>query len=399
MLSRISFDGGGAPPSLTTRFVSSEAFTHAKKGQMGFAEFMTPVAAPGTGAAGLLRNLRGVLTFKTTDNACVNLIQHAGQVLAMTETHRSWTRIDPSTLETCGRVQWAGDRVGILGTAHPWADPAGGGLLNVATDIFPFFSSYQVYKLPKEAPWRREVIASIPCVDRASPRWVHSFGATRNTVVVIEQPAAYDLGSMFGLWQASHFNLEWLADQGTHVHVLDRHSGEVNTRVMKTAFFFHVCNAFDYEDDKGGGVCVDLCVFDDCKILHSLSLDCLNSEGPLQDLPRSRINRLRLPRLGSELPTLTALDNEQLSGGYAELPTINPLMNGNGSYKYVYTIGASRPAAVANAVVKSDVSGAGGDAFFKLDGMLPGEPLFVPHPDASAEDDGVVLTLGTDSDG
>ena len=31
--------------------------------------------------------------------------------------------------------------------------------------------------------------------------------------------------------------------------------------------------------------------------------------------------------------------------------------------------------------------------------MLPGEPLFVPRPGGTAEDDGVVLSMGTDASG
>ena len=118
-------------------------------------------------------------------------------------------------------MPWAaGSRLGVLGTAHPHPDPAGGGgLINVATDINPpFFSSYQVYTVSAQPPWHRQLLASIPCDDRAAPRWLHwfrlasvawltdgsslafqaprwlhSFGVTDRSVVVIEQPAAYDV--------------------------------------------------------------------------------------------------------------------------------------------------------------------------------------------------------------
>ena len=41
----------------------------------------------------------------------------------------------------------------------------------------------------------------------------------------------------------------------------------------------------------------------------------------------------------------------------------------------------------------------GGDAAFEVAGMLPGEPLFVPRPGGAEEDDGVLLSMGTDPDG
>ena len=42
----------------------------------------------------------------------------------------------------------------------------------------------------------------------------------------------------------------------------------------------------------------------------------------------------------------------------------------------------------------------GGDASFAPPGFVAGEPLFVPRPGGEAEDDGVLLSLGSDeSDG
>ncbi|KAL1522555.1 hypothetical protein AB1Y20_017540 [Prymnesium parvum] len=401
MLTRVHFAGSERAPLLTSRFVETDAFAKARRGEMAYAEFMTPLAAPGSGLLGALRSLASLLAGKPTDNACVNLVDHGGSILAMTETHTSWVRIDPISLRTGERVSWSGADVGILGTAHPMSDPAGGGLINVATDISPpFFSGYHVFKLNDDAPWRRQVIASIPSDDKAIPRWMHSFGVTHKTVVLIEQPAAYSLPGMLGLRDASHASIQWLPERGTRVHVLDRKSGKVAVHVVQPAFFFfHVCNSFDYDDANGRGVCVDLCAFDDCEILSALSLDRLTKEQLLQDLPNSRILRLRIPAGGSEELTMTPLDDTSVSGWFADLPSINPLMAGNSSYKYVYSIAASRPTAVSNLLVKSDVSGAGRHRSFGVPGMLPGEPLFVPRPGGTEEDDGVLLSWATDPDG
>ena len=63
--------------------------------------------------------------------------------------------------------------------------------------------------------------------------------------MVIEQPAAYDVGAMLGLSQASHGSVDWKPERGTRLHVLDRSSGEVETRTVPAFFFFHIANAFD----------------------------------------------------------------------------------------------------------------------------------------------------------
>ena len=100
--------------------------------------------------------------------------------------------------------------MGKLSTAHAQRDPTGGGWINVGTDINPpFSSSYHVFRLADEAPSKREILASIPCADRASPNWLHSFGLTRERVVVIEQPATYSVGAMLGLAKASHGSIDW----------------------------------------------------------------------------------------------------------------------------------------------------------------------------------------------
>ena len=72
---------------------------------------------------------------------------------------------------------------------------------------------------------------------------------------------------------------------------------------------------------------------------------------------------------------------------------------GCADYRFVYGIGAARPTPVSNRLVKTDVAGRGGDAAFEVAGMLPGEPLFVPRPGGAEEDDGVLLSMGTDPDG
>jgi len=409
LLTRVQLSGGETPPRLTTRFVETDALTAARAGSLGYAEFQTPLSEPGGGVAGALRSLAALAAGDPTDNCCVNLVRHGGDLVAMTETQRSWRAIDPATLKSRGRVPWAaGSRLGVLGTAHPHPDPAGGGgLINVATDINPpFFSSYQVYTVSAQPPWHRQLLASIPCDDRAAPRWLHSFGVTDRSVVVIEQPAAYDVPAMLGVRSASHGTLDWLPERGTRVHVLDRRSGAVEVHVVQPPFFFfHVCNTFEAD----GAVCVDLCAFDDPEIVSSLSLERLTDDSQARDLPRSRVVRLSLPRRGGgdgggdadggAAPELVPLDDVSVSGGFADLPTINPRVAGCADYRFVYGIGAARPTPVSNRLVKTDVAGRGGDAAFEVAGMLPGEPLFVPRPGGAEEDDGVLLSMGTDPDG
>ena len=103
LLTRVQLSGGETPPRLTTRFVETDALTAARAGCLGYAEFQTPLSEPGGGVAGALRSLAALAAGDPTDNCCVNLVQHGGDLVAMTETQRSWRAIDPATLKSRGR--------------------------------------------------------------------------------------------------------------------------------------------------------------------------------------------------------------------------------------------------------------------------------------------------------
>ena len=166
-------------------------------------------------------------------------------------------------------------------------------------------------------------------------------------------------------------------------------------RAQPAFFFFHVANAFDAAD---GSVAVDLCRFDGPDIVTALRLDRLTDDALVADLPRSRLERMTLPADGGP-PTFESLDDVAHTGTFSDLPSIAPSARGDAAYRYVYSIGAARPTAVSNRIVKTDVSGAGADRHLDVPGMLPGEPLFVPRPGGGDEDDGVLLAMGSEADG
>lgn len=172
MLTRVSIQPGRAP-TLTTRFIDSDAYKGARYGEMRYAEFMTPLVKPGNGLPSLLRAAAALAAGDPTDNAVVNVVRRGGRLEAMTETQRSWFEIEPDTLATLQRVVWDGAEVGQLSTAHAQPDPAGGGWINVGTEISPpFSSSYHIFRVDDRTPQRRERLASIPCANRAAPRWL-----------------------------------------------------------------------------------------------------------------------------------------------------------------------------------------------------------------------------------
>lgn len=78
-----------------------------------------------------------------------------------------------------------------------------------------------------------------------------------------------------------------------------------------------------------------------------------------------------------------------------ELPTINPRCAGK-PCRYVYCVGNRGLSTISDSIVKTDLQTREAIFWYGPTGHSPGEPVFVPRPDAIDEDDGVVLSMVLD---
>jgi len=412
MMTKIKLGGEGVP-RFSNRFVRSDAFEGLRNGEQLFAEFGTPRRRP-TNPLELVRSLFELIFAAPTDNASVNTVRLAdGTRLALTETRRGSFVINGADLSTERRFEWTGAATGQLNTAHPMRTPDGG-FVNVGTDVGSALCSYHVYRTRPATPEVREIIASIPCARRAAPCWLHSFGLTATRAVVIEQPTPYDLPSMLGMAKAAYTCLQWRPGDGVRIHLVDLATGAVETRrVADPFFFFHIANTFDAE---GGGVSVDLALYDDPSIVEALRLQRLSAPAgaAVEDLPCSRLTRLHIPADASAAITRTPLDDVRATGGFVDFPVTNPRVMADAAYQFVWAIAANRPTRLANKLIKIELraeppsspsratDGEGGRTggaktnCFAEPNCFPSEPVFVPRPGATSEDDGVLLCLLND---
>ncbi|EFJ42644.1 hypothetical protein VOLCADRAFT_97226 [Volvox carteri f. nagariensis] len=81
--------------------------------------------------------------------------------------------------------------------------------------------------------------------------------------------------------------------------------------------------------------------------------------------------------------------NENAYGNFFEFPAINPRFRGK-PYRYMYGTAAIRPTNMGNALARHDLE-KGSSIVCSIPGSMPGQPIFVPRPDGSTEDDGVLL--------
>jgi beta-carotene 15,15'-monooxygenase len=246
------------------------------------------------------------------------------------------------------------------------------------------------------APGERRHVGS---VGTDEPAYMHSFALTPRYVVLTEFPLRLDPLRLLRPGRQAPFieQFEWQPERGTRVVVLDRATGAVVAEpVTDPVFGFHHVNAF--ERDGGTEVVFDLETVPDATSIDSLYLDSLRA-GELDTLA-GRLERFTVD-LGGTTGTdryrtgEASVDRETLYGDGTALPTASPARWCR-DHRYVYAMSMDQPVTGwAHGVMKLDVE-TGEVSEFADGGDYFGEPVFVPDPDGTREDDGVVLTVALD---
>ncbi|MBX0326034.1 carotenoid oxygenase family protein [Halomicroarcula sp. F13] len=393
MLYRFTFDPGsraggadGDTVHYRNRFLRTNAYEAARRDDFegGFA----------TGETTLRSRLAAFLT-DPYDNTNIIAERFGDDYVALTESPRK-VRFDPNTLETVGHLEYD-DEVpsGQLSCAHLKRDPATGVLVNVETR-FGRTSKYHVTATTPAGDRRH-----VGSVDTDRPAYMHSFALTPRYVVLTEFPLRLDPRRFLKPGRQAPFieQFEWEPDRGTRIVVVDRTTGAVIAEpVIDATFGFHHINAF--ERSNGRELVFDLETVPDATTIDSLYLENLRA-GEMGAIV-GRIERFTVDlgtadsasRYGVGEPTVA---REMLYGDGSALPTVSPTCWCR-PHRYVYAMGMDTPVTEwARRILKLDTD-TGSTKTFDDGGDYFGEPIFVPAPDAESEDDGVVLTVGLDTD-
>lgn len=404
MLSSFEFDGKANTATGSHRYIESAAWRHyASTGKMRWREFATAPKYEGlkdrlVDVAGTLGGVLG-LAQGVTDNASVNVVPlPGGGAVALTETVQGTYRVDPASLRTLAQVRYdGGDGVrGDLTTAHPQPMP-NGDLVNLVSAVGMGFS---VYRHPAGAFERRQLIATVPHRRPLAPAWVHDFPATQHYAVIPEMPLYFNVGNLLTGAPSDYIFMDWAPADGTTLHVVDLRDGSRKSYRAPPCFVFHWANAFESED--GRYLHLDACLYEDPQIVNDLYLGVLRADyQPGRQAGQAFLRRFTIDLQspdGSELPAWQPLvaDEAQRSPPF-DFPKTSPLYRGK-PYRYVWGACSTRPTNAHNSVAKFDLENGTVEVWHES-GTLVGEPAFVPAPNATAEDDGVVLCVLVQADG
>uniref|UniRef100_A0A7N6BTK1 Retinoid isomerohydrolase RPE65 n=1 Tax=Anabas testudineus TaxID=64144 RepID=A0A7N6BTK1_ANATE len=341
---------------------------------------------------------------EVTDNCLVNIYPIGEDFYAVTETNYI-TKVDPDSLETLKKVDLC-KYLSVNGlTAHPHTD-TDGTIYNIGNCFGKNMSlAYNIVKIPP-----------------AHKGEFDHFGMTDNYFVFVEQPVKINLLKFLTLWNirgATYMDcFESNDSMGTLFHLTTKDpAGYLSSHKFRTSAFnlFHHINA--YEDE--GYVIVDLCTWKGHDFVYNY-LYLANLKGEWEEVkraalraPQPEVRRYVLPLdihredqgknlVSLSYTTATAvlhsdgtiwLEPEVLFSGPRqafEFPQINYSQYRGKKYSFAYGLGLTH--FIPDRIVKLNVQ-TKETWVWQEEECYPSEPLFVPTPGATEEDDGVLLSV------
>ncbi|MDD9941593.1 MAG: carotenoid oxygenase family protein [Myxococcales bacterium] len=176
----------------------------------------------------------GVQPLPLQGNGNVNVIGHAGRILALPEVGLPFEMT--ADLETVGLFDFGG-RLASNMTAHPKIDGQTGELIFFGYDVGDVHLRYHVAD-------RSGAIIHSECIDTPQPTMMHDFGVTATRVIFMDFPVVFDL-DMVALGRRIPFR--WRDDTGARLGVMPRRgtSAEVIWIDIPPCYVYHPMNAYD----------------------------------------------------------------------------------------------------------------------------------------------------------
>ncbi|MEL4895527.1 carotenoid oxygenase family protein [Crocosphaera sp. Alani8] len=380
------FDGDGMICSISflpngkvhfrNRFVRTEGYVQEQKeGKMVY-RGVFGTQKPG----GWLNN---ILDIKIKNIANTNVIYWGKKLLALWEVAEPY-RLDPSTLETIGidyldGVLNPGDSI----AAHPRFDPSSeldqGQPCLVNYSINPGLSSkITIYEFAPDGNLLRRHSHAVPGFS-----FIHDFAITSNYCLLLQNPVTFNpvpyLLGFKGAGECVNFH----PGKPSKLIIIPRDPSNKKVKILEadSGFVFHHVNAFE----EGNSIYLDSISYN--------SLPQIQPDGDYREVDFESLDPGQIYRFKIDLDQET-VEKEMIESRCCEFPSINP-SNAGRNYRYLFigTAHKDQCNAPLQAILKLDLlTGKKQIHSFAPQGYV-GEPIFVPKPDSTNEDQGWVLVM------
>ena len=378
MVARFTFDGQQV--SYRNRYVRTQEFVAEEAaGRMLYRSF-------GTNLPGGLRANFGKTQFKNTANT--SLVAHGGHLLALWEGGLPHA-LDPESLATRGRFDYGGVLRNPFGwldrritpelpfSAHPKVHPGTGVLHNFGTVA----GRQHRLVLYEVSPAGAARVAHV--LPLAQAHFAHDFVLTQSGHrIFFLTPVAFDVFRALSGLTSPVASIKVNRQQQTQIVVVAP-DGAVHRLHTEFGFAFHFVNG--YQDPADGTLVADALLMADFPDAGAVK-GYLAGHLP-DDQPQARFVRFRLDLAAGTVARQPLADCE------GELPEIHPDHLGL-PYRYTWTIGrpAASPSPLLDHLLKLDVQ-TGALRHAHAPDTLCSEPVVVPRPGSTAEDDGYLVYL------
>jgi torulene dioxygenase len=320
-------------------------------------------------------------------------------------------KLDPDTLEPAGVIDQRGlhpDLKGPISAAHAQFDHETGDVLNFNMDFTFPHPTYRIFKNSR-ITGKTEILATIKDAD-LQPAYIHSSFLTPDYFILGVYPAF--IGGLRILWERNMLDAISKFDPKSKTvwAVIDRKHGRglVAKFTSPPGFMFHSINAWEESEDGKTDIVCDMIEYKNLDILHRFYYDNLLSTSAAapkyvaehQEGITPHFVRYRLPGVPSTGTTSRTSKTELVTTIpgplVGELPTSNPNFQFRQN-RYTYSVAHKDHSSFFDCIAKTDINNKTA-IYWEHPHHTPGEPIFVPNPKGTDEDDGVLLAVILDGD-
>ncbi|KAI9002965.1 carotenoid oxygenase [Hyaloraphidium curvatum] len=311
--------------------------------------------------------------------------------------------LDPVTLEPLGTYGYEDLNPdvakGPLSAAHAQVDPRTGERVNFTMSLGPS-PKMSILSTTLDDPRGRILATFTP----PATTYIHSFAMTDRFVVVPFWP--YHFGTGMGiLWHQNLLDaLTWEPSRSTvFVFISRKHHRVVALYSAPPAFCFHTISA---HDAANGDLVLDLVGHPDASLVRATRLRSIELGEPRAGDVRRYVfpDPGRFDLAGSGPPARVkerVVPRILHPEAGVELPRVNPEYAGKEGLTWVYALAEREDEdgrrLMFAGIKKLSLKEPHTATMWSEPGLYAGEPVFVPRPGATDEDDGVLLTVAFDA--